>query len=223
MIIPGSAISKWFIHQSIGAEVNIKEPSSHLCDEWMGTAVCFVFSSRLNFSVSHRLIANGKVMSTLIGGHYEIVGLSDKIWLCYFLPQNYYVKEGIKLLNECEANELSQIGIKIDIHDSNMQVKKCMFHMVYKKDIEELNCTMAQSSNTSIIPYEGLGVLHHNFKNSIVVVKDNKAKHICDNFDGAGHRGEGSYNDVAHPNKIERLHGYSECEEYFECGEEITD
>ena len=43
IIIPGSVIPKWFSHQSIGAEVTITLPSSHLCDEWMGIAVCVVF------------------------------------------------------------------------------------------------------------------------------------------------------------------------------------
>uniref|UniRef100_A0A7N2R486 ADP-ribosyl cyclase/cyclic ADP-ribose hydrolase n=1 Tax=Quercus lobata TaxID=97700 RepID=A0A7N2R486_QUELO len=198
MIIPGSVIPKWFIHQSIGAEVNIKEPSSHLCDDWMGTAICVVFSSLLHFSISFRLIANGKVMSAKLGTtYYSFVDLlSDHIFLCYLLPQ--YYKEDIKLLNECEANELSQIGIKIIIEDS-------------------------ESSSTSIIPYEDLGVLHHNFKNSVVVAEDNKAKQIHDNFDRAGPSRDGSCNDVAHPNRIERLHGGFDCEEYFECGEEIND
>nr|POF02730.1 hypothetical protein CFP56_04963 [Quercus suber] len=75
---------------------------------------------------------------------------------------------------------------------------------------------MAQNSNTSITPYEDLGVLHHNFENSVVVVEDDRAKKIHDNFDGAGPSGEGSCNDVAHPNRIERLHGDFDCEEYFE-------
>ena len=174
MIIPGSVIPKWFIHQSIGAEVNIKEPSSHLCDDWMGIAICVVFSSLHDLSLSCQLIARGKVMFTSLASDYEIVGLSDNIWLCYLLPQ-YYEEEDIKLLNECEANELSQIGIKIKILDSNTKVKKCGFRMVYKKDMEELNRTMAQSSNTNITPYKDLGVLHHKFDNLVVVVEDNKA------------------------------------------------
>ena len=70
-----------------------------------GTAVCFVFSSCLEFTLSCQLIANGEVMFASIGRDYEIVGLSDNIFLCYLLPQYYNEKEDIKLLNECEANE----------------------------------------------------------------------------------------------------------------------
>ena len=40
-------------------------------------------------------------------------------------------------------------------------------------------------------------------------------KSICDNYDGVGPSGDGSSNDVPH--------GNSDCEEYFECGEEISD
>ena len=56
-----------------------------------------------------------------------------------------------------------------------------------------------------------------------MVAEDNKAKQIRDNFNGAGPCGVGSCNDVPHPNRIERLHDDSDCEEYFECGEEIND
>ena len=135
---------------------------------------------------------------------------SDHIWLFYLLPQ-YYKENDKKLLNEWEANGLSQIGIKIETHELGVEVKKWGFRMVYKKDIEELKRT------------KDLGVLHHSFDNSVVVAEDNKAKQIRDNFDGAGPCGEGSCNDVPHPNRIERLHGDFDCEEYFECGEEIND
>ncbi|KAL0009989.1 hypothetical protein SO802_005097 [Lithocarpus litseifolius] len=96
------------------------------------------------------------------------VALLDHVWLFYLLPQ-YYEKD-IKLLNECEANESSQIGIKIETYGLGVVVRKCGFRMVYKKDIEELNRTMVKSSNTSIIPCEDLDVPHHNFDNSAVVV-----------------------------------------------------
>ena len=143
MFIPGSEIPGWFSHQITGAEISIQEPSSHLCNEWIGTIVCFVFSSHLEFSLSCQFIANGKVMSSTVGFPGRGVGLfSDHIWLFYLLPQ-YYKEKDIKLLNECEANGLSQIGIKIETHESGIEVKKCGFRMVYKKDIEELKRTMA--------------------------------------------------------------------------------
>ena len=154
-------------------------------------------------------------------------GLSDHIWLFYLLRQYFEEEEDKEFLKEFEANELSQIGIKVEPHDSSVVVKKCGFRMVYKKDIEELNRTMAQSSNTNIIPYKDLDVLHHNFDNSTVVV-EGKAKWIRDDYDCARPSGEGSSNDVPHPKRIESLtefmpHGDSDCEEYFECGEEIGD
>ena len=201
MIIPGSVIPKWFIHQSIGAEVNMEKPSSHLCDSFMGIAVCVVFSSFLRFSLVCQFIANGKLILSIKGvlGVHDAL-LSDHIWLFFVLPQ-YFMEEDIKLLNECEANELSQIGIKIETHDSRSEVKKCGFRILYKKDIEDLNRTMAQSSNTDIIPYEDFGV--------------KRAKQICDDYDGARPCGDGSSDDVPH--------GNSDSEEYFECGEQISD
>ena len=77
--------------------------------------------------------------------------------------------------------------------------------MIYKKDIEDLNQTMAQSSNTIIIPYEDLGVLHLNFNNLAVVAEGKKAKRTWDDYDGAGLSGEGSSNDLPHPKRLKGL------------------
>jgi hypothetical protein len=46
IVISGSEIPEWFSHQSLGVEVNIKEPYSHLCNELIGIAVCVVFCSQ---------------------------------------------------------------------------------------------------------------------------------------------------------------------------------
>ena len=123
-------------------------------------------------------------------------------------------------MKKCEANEFNQIGIQIE-KCQNMEVKKCGFRMVYKKDIEDLNQTMAQNSNINIIPYKDLGVLHHNFDNSVVVGEGNIAKRTRDDFDGAGPSGEGSSNDMPNPKRIERLlefktHGNFDCAESSE-------
>ena len=165
----------------MGAEVNIKETSSHLCtNEWMGIVVCVVFCSvphhqiKSFCSLALQLIVNGNKLHSCPGIEH-VVGSLDHIWLLYILNQYYKESEVIKLLKECEANEFSQIGIKIEV-DSDTEVKKCGFRMVYKKDLEDLNQTMAQNSNINIIPYEDLGVLHHNFDNSVVVGEGNIAK-----------------------------------------------
>ena len=103
---------------------------------------------------------------------------------------------------EGDANGFSQIGIKIGTSDSGMEVKKCGFHMAYKKDIEDLDQTVAQYSNSSITAYEGLDVLHHNFNNSVVVVECHKDRRSCD---GARPSGEESSNNIAHPRRTKRI------------------
>lgn len=78
-------------------------------------------------------------------------------------------------------------------------------YMIYKKDIEDINQTMAQSSNTIIIPYENSGVLHHNFDNLVVVAEGKKAKRTQDDYDRAGLSGEGISNDLPHPKRLKPM------------------
>ena len=159
--------------------MNIQEHSSHLCNEWMGIAACVVFCSHPhhqihdNCSLSCWLIVNGKKMSSAPNTG-QIVVLSDHIWLVYLIPQ-YYQDKQIKSLWECDANGYIRIGIKITTYGSVFMVKKCGFRMVYKKDIEDINQNMAQSSNSNIIPYDWY-VPHHNLDNAAVVVEGNKVK-----------------------------------------------
>ena len=173
MVFPGSEIPKWFSHQCMGDEVKIMEPFSHLCNDWIGIAVCVVFCTlphhqyqgdspitcKLTFHRNELHILPGEVVAN---------ALLDHIFLIFMLPQ-LSLKEDIKSLLEFDANGFHKIGIKIDNRPTSL-VKKCGLRVVYKKDIKDLNSAMAQCSNNSIIPY----IPHHNFKNSAVVVEVNK-------------------------------------------------
>ena len=80
------------------------------------------------------LIANGKGKETTCAPVIEIIDevLANHIWLLY-TPQ-FYNEKSNALLWEGDVNGFSQIGIKIGTGDSGMKVKKCGFHMAYKKD-----------------------------------------------------------------------------------------
>uniref|UniRef100_A0A2N9GRV5 C-JID domain-containing protein n=1 Tax=Fagus sylvatica TaxID=28930 RepID=A0A2N9GRV5_FAGSY len=201
IIIPGSEIPEWFSHQSMGAEVNIKEPV-HLCNEWMGIVACFVFyQSHFNVCLNFYLIANGYHIFPIAGIGSDSKVLSDHLMLVYMSP-SFYDATDMKYLWKCDANGFSRIGIRIQVNNPGLEVKKCGFRMVYKKDIEDLNRITAQCRNNNITPYEGIDVLHHNFDNSAVVEKGKKIKRSHDDYDGARPSGEGSSNDIPNPKRI---------------------
>ncbi|KAL4596726.1 hypothetical protein ACB092_12G183900 [Castanea dentata] len=159
VVFPGSEIPEWFSHQCMGNEVNIMEPFSHLCNDWIGIAVCTVFSPlphrKIRYNpVFYNLSANGKDMSFTQSISDRFVALSDHIWLSHVLPQ-HFLEKGEKSLWEYDANGFREIGIKIENRRLSL-VKKCGLRVVYKKDIEDLNRNVVQCSNNSIIPYEGL-------------------------------------------------------------------
>ena len=141
--------------------MNIIEPFSHLCNDWIGIAICVVFGPHLhhqihNYPVICHLRANGKYMHFVDSIGKWVVASSDHIWLLYLLPQSFEKEEeDKKSMWECNANGFREIGVKIDDKRTSL-VKKCGLRVVYKKDIEDLNRTMVQCSNNSIIPYEGL-------------------------------------------------------------------
>ena len=174
IVFPGSEIPEWFSHQCMGDEVNIMEAFSHSCNEWIGIAICVVFSCHPQEKNCNTctLTINGKNWNFGLRIEESVV-LSDHIWLSYCFPQRYWKEEDRKSLWECDANGFREIGIKISCNRSCL-VKKCGLRVVHKKDIEDLNQTMAQCSNNSIIPYKGLDIPHHYFDNLAVVVEGNQ-------------------------------------------------
>ncbi|KAK4570780.1 hypothetical protein RGQ29_029575 [Quercus rubra] len=214
IVIPGSEIPEWFTHQSMGIEVKIKQPS-HLCKK-VGIAFCVVFShqSMWDRCFKYSLIANGKSIDFYVSSDDKVS--SDHVSLVYVVPQ-YLDEESNKLLWEGDVNGFSQIRIKIK--SIWVKVKKWGIRMIYNEDIEDLDRTMVQNSNSSITPYDGMDVVHHNFDHSSVVVECHKAKRSRDDYNGAGPSGEGSSNDIPNPKRIKRhteAHGNSDSEESSE-------
>ena len=222
IVIPGSEIPEWFSYQSMWKEVKIKQPS-HLYEK-VGIAFCFMFCTLLDKTSYDlcSLMANGKRMYI---GHHSITDTvlsSDHLCVVYVTPQFFY-KGPNKLLWEGDTNGFSQIRIKIEANDLSLKVKKWGFRMIYKKDIEDLDRKMFQSGNSSITPYDGMDVLHHNLDNSSVVVECHKVKRSHDDYNEARPSKEGSSNDIPNPKGIKRhteTHGNFDSKD---CDEELCD
>uniref|UniRef100_A0A7N2RA36 ADP-ribosyl cyclase/cyclic ADP-ribose hydrolase n=1 Tax=Quercus lobata TaxID=97700 RepID=A0A7N2RA36_QUELO len=176
IVFPGSEIPEWFSHQNMGKEVKIKLPS-YLCKN-VGIAICVVCPT-----LDYSLTANGKEISFESGTVVQVS--ADHLRLVYVTPQ-FLDEESNKLLREGESgdvNGFSQIIIKIETHYSSVKVKKWGFHMIYKKDIEDLD----------------MDVLHHNFDSLSVEVERSS------DYNMAGPSGEGS-------SDCEESSGYEGCD-----------
>jgi hypothetical protein len=220
IVIPGSKIPEWFSHRSMGTEVYIKEPS-HLCNDWVGMVVCIVFCSNCNQKYCGPADRNSNpyhkekhiedliFCSLISNGEWTVRGskisifkiLSDHLWLICVTPEIFNDDE---IFNDQWIKSMWEC-------DAN-GFCQIGIRISTKDEIEVKQCGFRMvykkdiEDNTSITPCEGLD-------------------------DGAGPSGEGSSNDVPHPEKIERLPefmalGNSDGEEssgFKECGEELSD
>ena len=58
------------------------------------------------------------------------------------------------MLNQVDANGFSQIEVKFEPKGPGLEVMKCGAHLVFKRDIEDLNQTKVGPSNCIVTPYD---------------------------------------------------------------------
>uniref|UniRef100_A0A2N9GZI3 C-JID domain-containing protein n=1 Tax=Fagus sylvatica TaxID=28930 RepID=A0A2N9GZI3_FAGSY len=192
----------------MGPEVNIKLHYSHLCNDFMGIALCAVLCSngtpckdiRWIFIANGKEIRNPRVGTNIIASDHILISYSSTIDLGDEFSQS---------LVEYDANGFCHIGIRFGSFDLGIEVKKCGVRLLYKKDIEDHIPTDSDSDST-------------------LVTEGNKVKRRRDEYDGVGPSGEGSSNDVPHPKRIERPTEFGnsdseESSEYKDCDEELSD
>ena len=145
--------------------------------------------------------------------------------LLLYLSPHFFGSYWKEILGETDASGCWKIKIQV-ISGSLVVEKKMGFRLVYEQDKEGPNQTMAQCSNSSI-PYENLGVLHHDLDNSASEGSDSECidlalkgsdsegtdlasegcrnKRSRDEDDGAGPSGEGYFDEEPHT-KIWRIY-----------------
>ena len=147
-------------------------------------------------------------MSPILSEEFGKIELNQ---LCLmYLPSASYGAKWKEILNEVNANGFSQIEVKFKPEGLGLEVTKCGAHLVFERDIEDLNQTKVGLSNCIITLYDEDG-----FEDS---EKDTKIKRSSDDFDGegAGPSGEATSNDkpphlkwIRHPDLIENWFGNS--------------
>ena len=150
----------------------------------MGIALCLVFErNKLHqFSrdchLSCLFVVNGITMEYVdsdFSTNYGEVKLPH-LWLLY-LSSHFFGSYWKEILSETDASGCWKLEIKV-ISRSLVVEKKMGFRLVYEQDKEGLNQTMAQCSNSSI-PYEDLGVLHHDIDDSALEGSDSECTNLA--------------------------------------------
>nr|POE93807.1 putative disease resistance protein [Quercus suber] len=221
IIIPGGKIPKWFSLECRGD--NIEGPFG--CNDPMGIALCLVFvRSKLNqHHRGCRLLClfevNGFTIECVVSEFWTKYGevKLPHLWLLYL--SSHLFGSSWKEILKTDANGCCKLEIKVISH--TLVVKKIGVRLVYEQDKEGPNQTMAPCSNSSI-PYEELGVHHHDLDDLASEGSDSalegtdlasegsdsasgdsapegsRNKRSCDEDDGAGPSGEGYSNEELH-------------------------
>ena len=165
-MIPGSEISKWFTHQSVGDTVSAQVTHQNE-NKWIRIAVCVVPMACPNFE--------GFLICKILSNEHYVSGFcvdfcprsvkikSNHLWM-YYLPFQVLSENQRAVLGQIDENGFIQMGVRFQWDFKySLEINNCGFRVVYKQDMEDIREMLsAQSSNsTCITPYEGLDV-HRN-------------------------------------------------------------
>lgn len=149
IVVPGSEIPEWFMHQNDGSSIKFIMPSNLYCkNKALGYAVCCVFhvqehslgiQMRSSY-LTHRLNChmNGSSTSYFIEFREKFAKAeSDHLWLLYLsLQKCYYINWGFE-------NNLIELSFR-PVSGPGLEVKRCGFHPIYRHKVEFFNQTRNQ-------------------------------------------------------------------------------
>jgi hypothetical protein len=104
----------------MGPEVNIKQHYSHLCNDWMGIALCAVFCASIHDAITSKyinwtFIVNGnKIRIPAPGVGFTSIA-SDHILVSYYTTTALRERFS-KSLMEYDTNGFCHIGIRFEIY-----------------------------------------------------------------------------------------------------------
>lgn len=144
IVVPGSEIPEWFMHQNDGSSIKFIMPSNLYCkNKALGYAVCCVFHVREHSPgiqtrrsyPTHQLNCQMKGSSTSYSIEFRekfAQAESGHLWLLYLSLKKCYYS------NWCFDNNLIELSFR-PVSGSGLQVKRCGFHPIYRHKVEFFN------------------------------------------------------------------------------------
>ncbi|ESR55003.1 hypothetical protein CICLE_v10023653mg [Citrus x clementina] len=144
IVVPGSEIPEWFMHQNDGSSIKFIMPSNLYCkNKALGYAVCCVFHVREHSPgiqtrrsyPTHQLNCQMKGSSTSYSIEFRekfAEAESGHLWLLYLSLKKCYYS------NWRFDNNLIELSFR-PVSGSGLQVKRCGFHPIYRHKVEFFN------------------------------------------------------------------------------------
>ncbi|XP_031275391.1 TMV resistance protein N-like [Pistacia vera] len=159
IIVPGSQVPDWFIHQSEGSSISISQPMPTcsglaLCaafsvhhpkgfyqDQWMNLRCHLEVNFTTTDAVSKTLLDNPRTVAVSMSVPLQTLAGTDHLWL-FYISRSY--------LTYNDFFYLSMVSFRDESHEGfTIKVKECGLRPVYDSDVEEfIRASNNLSSNT---------------------------------------------------------------------------